>query len=166
MNIDQEVLDFIIYLIKSHKENISKSSLQDFSIKGSAKYLLSQTIRQMYIPHDNMYISEGALALWQEYISDDIKTKNYRDPITCKKDWDNRPKYTGAKNTCETIQKTPAGSSFAFNEVFHDEHIIPVSDIINMLLELQLDNNASDYQKIEQVLTNLCSCKILWKLIK
>lgn len=161
MNIDQEVLDFIIYLIKSHKENLKKDNLQDYSVKGSAKYLLSQTIRQMYIPYENMYVSEGALALWQEYISDDIKTKSYRDSITCKKDWTNRPKYTGAKKTYETIEKTPAGSSFAFNEVFHDEHIIPVSDIINILLDLPLEDNNSDYEKVKAVLKNLCVCKIL-----
>lgn len=158
MDFDYELLQFILYLIKSYKED--NKNLKNYSVKGSAKYLLQQIIRQINIPYENIYISKKALNAWNKYICEDIKTKSYRDLIVCKKDWKNRPKFKGAERN-PIFVNTNAGSKFHFNETFHDEHIIPVNDIINNLLNLQLNNNDSDLINIENILKKLCLCKIL-----
>jgi len=161
MLLDKQVADFIIYLIKSHKENtsLSKNDLSEFSIKGSAKYLLRQTIRQINIPHSNMYVSEKALNLWKSITDDNIKQKCYNDNVKCKlEEWIHK-KYVGAKKSAEIV-KTCKGQFFKFNDVFLDEHIIPVEIIIRELLCLDTDS-PDIYNQIDLTIKKLAVCKIL-----
>ena len=161
MKLDKEVADFIIYLIISYNEIESSSIylLSDYSIKGSAKYLLRQLIRQINIPHTNMYVSEKALAQWNKITNDNIKEKCYNSRVTCKIDWLDRPKYIGASKTSQT-EKTYQGESFKYNEVFLDEHVVPVEIIIRELLKLDTTSK-NIYNQIDLILQNLTVCKIL-----
>lgn len=161
MKLDKEVADFIIYLIRSYNEKESSPNypLSDYSIKGSAKYLLRQIIRQINIPHTNMYVSEKALARWNKITNDNIKEKCYNDRVKCKIDWLDRPKYIGASKTFQT-KETYQGKSFKYNEVFLDEHIVPVEIIIRELLKLDTISK-NIYNQIDLILQNLTVCKIL-----
>lgn len=49
------------------------------------------------------------------------------------------------------------GESFAYREVFHDEHIIPINVIINELLKLSNLN----YQTVVEILSKISVCKML-----
>ena len=162
MNLDNEVIDFIIYLIDSHNQTNKSTTSQPYSIKNSAKYILRQIIRQMSIPHENMYVSQEALTLWVSKTNDNIKEKQYRDWVKCKVDWDDRPVYIGAEKEPRTTVKTYKDKQFRFNEVFIDEHIVPVETIIQHLLKLNT-NDIDIKKQIESILSNLNICKLLKK---
>lgn len=162
MNLDNEVIDFIIYLIDSHNKTNKSTTSQPYSIKNSAKYILRQIIRQMSIPHENMYVSQEALTLWVSKTNDNIKEKQYRDWVKCKADWYDRPVYIGAEKEPRKTVPTYKDNRFRFNEVFIDEHIVPVETIIQHLLKL--NTNDTDIKKqIESILSNLNICKLLKK---
>ena len=161
MLIEKEVADFIIYLIKSYQdmEHLFNNTLPDYSIKGSSKYLLRQLIRQINIPHSNMYVSERALNLWKKITNDNIKNKCYTDQVVCKIDNWEHPKYVGASKTA-SIVTTNRGETFKYNDVFLDEHIVPVELIIRELLKI--DTSRQDvYDQIDSVLQDLTVCKLL-----
>ena len=162
MNLDNEVIDFIIYLIDSHNQTNKSTISQPYSIKNSAKYILRQIIRQMSIPHENMYVSQEALTLWVSKTNDNIKEKQYRDWVKCKVDWHDRPVYIGAEKEPRKTVPTYKDKRFRFNEVFIDEHIVPVETIIQHLLKLNT-NDIDIKKQIESILSNLNICKLLKK---
>ena len=162
MILKQEVADFIVYLLKCIKsqDKNKQEDMEDYSIKGSAKYLLNHLIRQMKIPDNQMYVSQKALDRWNEITDDNIKEKSYNNKVSCKINWNNHEQYKGANKNAGK-QSTAKGKKFKYNDVFHDEHIVPVSVIINELLTLNLDNNSNLKSEIEDKLGHLTMCKIL-----
>ncbi len=62
----------------------------------------------------------------------------YRDKVYNTKDnYVTISKYTGASNTPHEPEVLKKGESFYYREVFHDEHIVTINDIIDELLSLK-----------------------------
>ena len=64
--------------------------------------------------------------------------------------------YTGNKIE-STAEKLVKGINFPFNNVFHDEHVIPIRMIISQLLAL----DSFTYENVELILSQMYICKIL-----
>ena len=157
-----KIFDIIISLlegIKNKNELIQENNKgEKFTLKGCS-YLLNQAIRQYQIPKNHYLVSEKAFELWSKIRNDDILDFCYRNKIV--KNNDEKvfiDKYKGsnkipyAKNV-----ELKFGDSFIYNDVFTDEHIVTVYDIINELLQLQ----KYDYQSIKEVLDKIYICKML-----
>ena len=155
----KEVLDFIIYLIKCTKDGKQNyDDLEDWSVNGSAKYLLNQVIRQLKVPDCNIFISKNAWAQWKSLTDDNIMCKFYKDPVRAKIDCE-LEQYIGNKKEPSNSIKVNSGSCFSFNDVFHDEHIIPIKVIIDQLCALS--ESELTYENIEKILKKIYLCKIL-----
>ncbi len=157
-----KVLDIIINLligVKSNKCLVDEfENGEKFGI-GGCSYILNQTLRQYHLPEDHYFISEKADELWMRISEENIL------------------KYSGRKRVKKTIEgdvyidlykgseKNPHqqnflikhGDCFVFNDVFTDEHIVPISDIIKELLTLP----NCDYDSVKKVLDKMYICKIL-----
>ena len=121
----------------------------------SPRYLLGQIIRQ--IPVTKRYVSDEAQKLWDKLTDEDIWKYNYRDnvPVKEKSKGFTVKKYKGASKTAE---EQAVGNSFIFRDVFHDEHIIPISIIVEELLELKGSNITPE--KIKEIIDKICLCRI------
>lgn len=121
-----------------------------------AKYLLGQILRQYEINKDHYLVSIAADKLWKE-ITDNKSMEDYhytmqvpvhRECIL--------PVYKGAEKT--SIEKVfQEGSKFQYRQVFHDEHIIPIADIIQHLVELEEPNP----ENVQKILNNIYICRML-----
>lgn len=153
------VLDIIIALtIGTKNDNRLECEMNNKKYRlNSAKYLLGQAIRQYQLPQSHILVSEKALELWQRISIDDIRTKQYRDNILCENNNEIFVQmYTGNKIE-STAEKLVKGINFPFNNVFHDEHVIPIRMIISQLLAL----DSFTYENVELILSQMYICKIL-----
>lgn len=164
-----KVLDIIIYLlegIKGKKKNKSdklEGTVEpgEKTILGSCNYLLGQVIRQYEIPEDHYFVSKKADALWKQITTEkDIKKFFYHDKI--KKDTDGSVtiyEYKGSKKVPvdENGRVLEKGDCFTYNDVFTDEHIVTISDIIAALTDLPV----WDYAFVKGVLDKIYICKML-----
>ena len=153
------VFDIIIALVKGK----IKDDRLEYVANGktfalhSVSYLLGQTIRQYVLPESHILVSEGAQKLWMQISDEDIKTKHHRDSVICKnKTAINVPMYNGSRNAPAYEQLT-YGEKFPFNNVFHDEHMIPIKIIVQQLVELK----ELTYANVERILNQMYVCKIL-----
>lgn len=155
------IFDIIINLLIGIKNNnllVEKIDSGDELTLTGCSYLLNQTIRQYQIPKDHYYVSQKAFELWSKIRTDSIFEYTYRDTIV--------------KNTNEIVfidkfrgsEKMPYestnlvyGNSFIYNDVFTDEHIVTVSNIIDELLALP----NYDYFSIKKILDKIYICKML-----
>ena len=123
------------------------------------KYLLGQIIRQVGVPDDRKHLSEKALEKWKKLglEENDIWNYNYQDKITV-----DTPvcieSFKGSEKESTTVEINGKGD-FAFNDVFHDEHIVPIHDILKELLDLSKDKLTKD--KIAEYLDKIHICRIL-----
>ena len=162
---DTNIFDAIIMLTKAIKntpktknKNISYYSAFDGYKFGNLKYILNQLLRQYDIPQDRIFISEEALNYWNSITNDDITKFNYTDKFTLKTPLNEI--YKGANKSPQTLDKPiEAGRKIEFRKVFHEEHIIPVDNIIKMLLAL--DENDLTYNNVKKILDNIYICKML-----
>lgn len=125
----------------------------------SCSYLLNQTIRQYQIPENHYFISKKAFELWSKISSDSILKYTYRNKII-----KNIPgivyidKYKGSEKLAyEKGCLLDKGDSFIYNDVFTDEHVVTVSNIIEELLKLTKIDDIS----IKSVLDKIYICKML-----
>ena len=65
--------------------------------------------------------------------------------------------YTGNGNVPREKRKVQRGDGFIFRDVFHDEHMIPISLIIDELVSLPNTNEDS----VKAILGNIYICRIL-----
>ena len=157
-----KILDIIINLLSGIKnKNAIVEELENetqMTLNG-ASYLLNQTLRQYNIPKNHYFISEKAFDLWNKISTDNILKYTYRDKITKNTtDVVRIDKYKGGEK--EPYQKQVfinQGDSFIYNDVFTDEHIVTVSDIIKELLSLSTYN----YSSITKILDKMYICKML-----
>lgn len=157
-----KILDIIINLLSGIKNK--NSIIEEFEDEtqmtlSGASYLLNQTLRQYNIPKNHYFISEKAFELWDKISTDDILKYSYRDKVT-KNTNDNVSidKYKGGEKDPYQKQATlNKGESFIYNDVFTDEHIVTVSDIIKEMLNLP----TYDYLSITEVLDKMYICKML-----
>ena len=156
------ILDIIINLLSGIKndnqilENVDDSHTMRL---GGCSYLLNQTIRQYQIAQNHYFISEKAFELWIKISTDDIFKYTYRDKVVKNTDTEVMvDKYKGGEKTpFEKALSLKKGDSFIYNDVFTDEHIVTVSNIIDELLDLP----TYDYLSITKILDKIYICKML-----
>ena len=156
-----KVLDIIISLligIKSHNQLIDKSSINDNITLNGCSYLLNQAIRQLQVSPCHYFVSEKAQELWDKISSDSIFNYTYRDKVIKDVEGDVIiEKFRGGEGKPYATPTIKRGDSFVFNDVFTDEHIVTVSNIIDELLNLP----EHTYEAIENVLNKIYICKML-----
>ena len=134
------VLDIIINLligIKNDNKLIGKSCKDEEILLNGCSYLLNQTIRQYQFPESHYFVSEKAQELWNKISSDDIFNYVYRDTVT--KDIEGVvvvDKFRGGEGTSYAKESIVKGDKFIYKDVFSDEYIVTVSDVIKELLNL------------------------------
>ena len=155
------IFDIIISLligIKNHDCLTETTDSGEVLTVTQCKYLLNQTIRQYQIPKDHYFVSEAALELWQKIRRDSIFNYTYRDKVVKtihEPVWID--KYNGSRKKPYQSLYLNCGESFTYNDVFTDEHIVTVSDIIKELKALP----SYDYAEIKKVLDKIYICKVL-----
>ena len=160
------ILDIIICILKNRKSYLvnKKTSFKiectyNGKIYGlwNSSYLLGQIIRQYQISDDNYYISSKANALWERITKQNIWNYSYRDKIFCESDEEiNVKSYKGASSEYSIITLN-SGVPFIFNDIFHDEHIIPINIIIKELESLP----EYTYKTVEEILGQIKVCRML-----
>lgn len=155
------ILDIIVNLligIKNNNKLVDQSSIDGELKLNGCSYLLNQTIRQYQFPQSHYYVSEKAKKLWDMISSDSIFNYTYRDTVI--KDVESEvviEKFRGGEGKPYATFKIKRGDSFVFKDVFTDEHIVTVSNIIEELLSLP----EYSYESIENVLNKIYICKML-----
>lgn len=155
------VLDIIINLligIKQQNRLVEQSCINENIILNECAYLLNQMIRQYQLPPNHYFVSEKAQLLWEQISSDSIFNYSYRDKVTKNTHGDIViDKFRGSERTPYITTTISQGDKFVFNDVFTDEHIVTVNNIIEELLALA----EYDYASIEKVLNKIYICKML-----
>lgn len=160
---ETNVLDIIIALAKAIKETKEPDEkngqyyLEDGTNRlWGAKYLLGQILRQYRIDKNHIFVSVAADKLWKEVTNEEMRNYNYTKGVPV-----HREKYLelykGAAKTPFYKGVFKDGDKFQYRQVFHDEHIIPIADIIEKLIELD-DLN---YKNVQNVLNNIYMCRML-----
>ena len=155
------ILDIIISLLVGVKNNnklVDQSAIEGELTLNGCSYLLNQTIRQYQFPSNHYYVSQKAQELWDKISTDSIFNYTYRDTVTKNVDGTvSISKFRGGEGTPYTNTTISRGDTFVFKDVFTDEHIVTVSNIIDELLSLP----EYDYESIEKVLNKIYICKML-----
>lgn len=157
--INKYFIDIVIVGVKGYKDAAQKEP-DNKALRQAFKYLIGQTVRQYIILPDHRYISKKANDLWEELTSSDIRSVGYRRQVTC--DTLTTPKivktYKGAQNRNGKISLYPK-EKFVFNDIFHEDHVIPVVYFVDELIQLDLDELTEE--KVEDILDGMYIAKIL-----
>lgn len=178
-----EVFDLIITLLKSikNKTNIEyRNNGKEYKIYSTDNYLQNQVLRRYYQGEDKVLISKKAKEMWLnlfdenktenrkgENVFKNIKNFTYNDKITLDKDYQGRiDKYSGSKKEPVGEYKFDRGKDgkkrIQYNDVFHDEHIIPIKMIIEELKKINNPEfNDKTYNEVEKILDKIYICKML-----
>lgn len=157
-----KVIDLIVNLLSGLKngdkladDSVINKPIQIFN----CKYLLGQVIRQLTLREDRLFVTEKAFEIWNNITDESIFKFSYRDSVIKNNDYFVEvSKYSGSSRTALKTEVLKKGDKIIFNDVFIDEHIIPVADIIKALLAL---DEPYDYNEIYNILDNVCICKML-----
>ena len=162
---ENKVLDIIITLAEAVKatESPDKDKCQYYLDDGTnrlwgAKYLLGQVLRQYRINDDHIFISVAADKLWKEITAKEIKDYHYTMQVPVSRKCTLALYKGAAKNPSEEVSLTP-NDTFQYRQVFHDEHVIPIADIIEHLINLDELN----HDNVQTILNNIYMCRILKK---
>lgn len=151
---DKTDVKYIIYLLQRKKQK----NTDNFQIwNRSAKYILNQLLRQIKIPKENWYITYKADTLWQQLTTDRMDDYNYQKKVTLTRNEHLSVTTFKGNSNKPNVRTLTKGDSFAFREVFHDEHIIPIKIIINELLKL----DAPTYETVVEILSKISICRML-----
>ena len=157
MDKDINVLDIIISFVNACKKDKEHAFIESDGKKiWSANYLLNQILRQYYIDDNHILVSKKAQELWDKIaVESDIKRFSYRNTFAAKIDI-NLYMYFGAKKEGVLTQKNK-GQKVVWNNIFHDEHTIPINIIIKELCALE----TLSYENVSKVLDKIYICKML-----
>lgn len=177
-----EVFDLIITLLKSIKNETNieyKNNGKEYKIYSTDNYLLNQILRRYYQGSDKILISKKAKEMWSNLFDEnktekikgknvrkDIRNFSYNNKITLDKDYQGKIyKYSGNKKEPGeykfNIDKN-GRKKIQFNDVFHDEHIIPIKMIIEELKKINNPEfNDKTYNEVEKILDKIYICKML-----
>ena len=150
------IIDSILSLLKAYKA-LKGSESNKFDLD-CLHYLLGQCIRQYDIPKENRHVSRAALVFWKTISTQKIGDYHYRNAVPCdnlKKEI-NVQSYTGATSTGSPLLLKP-GKTFIFRNLFHEDHITPVSFILNELIDM----DSVDKESIEDCLNKMHLCVLL-----
>ena len=154
------IFDIIINLlegIKSQNRLIVHNKDKEMVLNGCA-YLLNQTIRQYQVPQSHYFVSKKAQELWNQISTDSIFNYTYQNKVT--KNIDGTviiEKFRGGERNPYATTSISRRDKFTYKDVFTDEHIVTVSNIIDELLALPV----YDYTSIEKILNKIYICKML-----
>jgi hypothetical protein len=149
------VVEIILHLISIQKELESKNPYHiDHKC---AKYLLNQTLRQLYLPQDRYYVSLKAFEKWKSITNESMLNHYYKSRITLEFEEQTLPFFVGNESKSRDPRQKKKGEHFLFREVFHDDHIIPVSVIANKLMELDNPN----YDNVMSIISKMSICRML-----
>lgn len=160
-----EIFNLIVSLTKGiqDKDNELRCHYGDDDYKlGACTYLLGQVLRQYSRNGGRIYVSKNADEKWHSLTKDSMMECWYTNSVNCSGPaFANGVKqtlclYKGNSNTPESIE-LKQGDKFAYRQVFHDEHIIPIASIIEDLKNL----DDLSYENVKKVLDNICICRIL-----
>lgn len=154
---NKAIISSIKHLLKGYQQEMARAVPNERDLD-NLHYLLGQSIRQYDIPSGNHHISQEAHKRWTELSTDDIKKYHYKDKVVC----DNLcgsvtyDFYKGASKLGEptTLSK---GSVFDFRQMFHEDHVIPVSLIMDQMIQMEAPTNKA----IENLLNKMHLCIIL-----
>lgn len=152
-----EVIDLIITLIKGAKAKEDCIVSSEVTLQG-CNYLLGQVIRQIRIPLDHWFVSDGAKTLWEKLTSKNIMEFWYTMHVPC--DRANGIEvglYRGSEKYPHTKPTLNKGDTIIYREVFHDEHIVPVVVIVNELCALKEPTR----ENVKRILDKIYMCKLL-----
>lgn len=155
-----QVIDILIPFIEAVRGKNDFVSEDEKYRMGGARYILGQMVRQIWIPKDHFYISTGAKELWSKISNKSIRKYHYQDQVICENEEPVSVKScVGSSRTFDEDSKKVLvkGVPFKYRDVFHDEHMIPVSDTIERLCALESLN----YENVGKILDNIYICKIL-----
>ncbi len=163
------VLDIIIEFIKGCKNKEKDEAGKEYPIIENGKddadymainspdYLLGQILRQYHVKPSHYLISEAAVEKWKEISREPIFKYWYRNMVTKETDGETEIlRFVGSKKEGEKkiIHK---GETFIFRDVFHDEHIVPISMVLDALCKLE----NPDYEKVKEILDKIYICRML-----
>ena len=162
--------DILIALIKGCQQNgddqhIDGPENHDAKI-GNLKYLLGQIVRSLWNRKGHKGLSKEAARIWDGLkVGEDIFDYYYQCKVFYKNDVPVHVKgYIGAKSNPdweEDLKFTKEGDYFRFRQVFHIEHIVPISVILEQLISLDLSEDLDVvYSKIEAILDKIYVCYI------
>lgn len=159
---ENKVVSIIMEFIKAIQGNDIMND-GDYSIK-SCSYLFGQIVRQWKIPEDHYFVSQRALDFWNKLgQKSSIFNHRWRDPIkVINLPYDVEVKtFKGATRTGESyiIHKGTDNDWFFYRQVFHDEHIVCIGDVIDKLISLKGDE--LNENNIVEILNSIYICKML-----
>lgn len=140
------IVQSISRLLAGYKKMKAKGCKKDID---SLRYLLGQSIRQYDVPEKNYHISQAAKERWDELSNDCIRNYWYHKQVKCDKLTAAKKYklYKGSKKEGEEELLHPGGM-FVFRRMFHEEHTIPVSLIMNELTDNSKTSNKKDIEKL------------------
>ena len=160
----EKVLDVIITFVKAIKRTQNEDSCyfnDGENILWNAKYLLNQILRSYNVPEERKFITVKAKEKWSEITLDQVEIKDYyytkNVPVKTKEKI-SLTLYTGARRKGETLNPYP-WDNVMYRQVFHDEHVISISAIIDEMC--QLDFEDLTHEKIQKVLEKIWVCRML-----
>lgn len=150
------IIDAILCFLKEYKNEAAKKQPDKDDLEG-LHYIIGQTIRQYIIPKRNFHLSKGAKDLWDKLSKDDIMKYHYRDIVECDiaSGTIKCNSYKGASKTGKNLFLS-RGSKFVFREIFHEDHIVPVS----LIWETMRDNPMTK-QSLKTLLDKMHICFLL-----
>ena len=153
-----EILDTIIFLIKGCKAKDEFVWIEDESGTSCGehnfRYLLGQFIRNYHVDITHYYMSKAAILKWKELSDEPTFNYWYTQTVKVKNGPVTLGKYIG--NSKKPIIDENC-YSFKLREVFHDEHMVTINNIIDELLELDNPN----YNNVHEILNKIYICRIL-----
>lgn len=132
------------------------------TILGSTNYILNQLIRNIWIPKERQLVSKKAHEKWIALglKDEDIRDYYYKMPVRNKKEC-SATFFKGSSSTGVDIT-LKVGSKFDFRSVFHEDHIVTIKDIIDVLTKLEFtEDTQENYDKVKDVLSRIYTCRML-----
>lgn len=150
------LIDAILCFLKEYKNEAAKSKPNKEDLE-ELHYLIGQTIRQYDIPVKNFHLSQGAQDLWNKLSTKNILDYHYKEIVVCDKlsKTITCKSYKGASKTGESLSLSK-NSKFIFRQIFHEDHIVPVS-----LIWEAMRDNPMDKQSLKKLLDKMHICYLL-----
>ncbi len=160
MGLTNEVFDIIKIFVKNiaNNENIKTLDENGEYEVGGCKYLFGQFLRQYYVSKSHHFITVKAKEKWEKLTDENILDCSYRKLVKCKFDG-KEYRYVGGNNKPEEVVLNNGGE-FCYRDIFHDEHIVAITDIINEFIRLEHNNQLND-TTIRETLDKIYICKML-----
>ena len=165
METNEDIFKLIKILTRSvvNGSKIESELDGDSLVLDNTKYILNQTLRQLTLPAENIYISNKAYELWQKLSPKNygIREVNYKQKVICENIEPIKVKvYKGSNLNPEKELILQKGAEFIYNDVFHEDHIIPISQIVKKLCELEKADRLTN-ENIFKILNSITVCKML-----